>query len=376
MKREAEEKREELNRDGGASADKSILKSLDKEILMRNDLIAHQENLIETACHNCGQTKVPPLNQSGVFIDGTTWSKISRASELRFLVTQVFEKILSLKKDVDNKDASTIIHKAVNDALSKEKRKHDKEMMELKMNHSETVVNLMESANTTVEKKIKMNVKECMDVDDSLKKTVDDMIRGYVDGCHNVEKRLKDELQTVRDTQDGVRKIVERVGQGISVARKKINRNAVKWEEDRMDATEFFEEVGEDPFEEEEDSEWDSDSDKRRKKDDGTRDRRRNKKKTVADVDDDEYLFGIEVESEKRTKKDDGTNDGRRKNKKKTVVEVDDDVDADDDYLFGGQTSRETPQSDSESSKEHSNSSNTSLNNSFSEMKLMGENII
>jgi len=223
---EAIQKKEELIRQG-ESNNTSTMRVTQNEIETRSDAInQHQKNMEDLYKNITGVCTQPTSSTSntGIFIDSVTFQGISRI-ELRFILANIFERLLTFKKRADSFHSmqSKKVHIAVNNALTKERRRFEEVILKTKMQHSEQVMTLIESASTTVESKMTGNLLDLEGkvVNPNFKLKVEELLQPYINGCNKVGHEIKESLREVKDSHNGMKRMVDQVTDGVLMAAKK-----------------------------------------------------------------------------------------------------------------------------------------------------------
>jgi len=205
------------------------LRLIDNEIESRTQLLQQlQRNLTEIykgpnkqngkSTSDCLDNGTNNIFSSSYLVDVSKWSSLSR-SDLRTIATITFERVLLLKSEVENirENKERVNNTAISSAVAKEKRRSDSEVLKLKMHHSEAMMTLMESTKGTVESSVRMKVVEATEagIDPSMRATVDEMLNSYFQGFSKIGDEVKEELRDVRETQVGMRSIVDQVAEDI-----------------------------------------------------------------------------------------------------------------------------------------------------------------
>ena len=184
----------------------AAVRILENEISSRTNILKQLENIIGDV-YNADRTSI--------FVDHSTWNSFAR-NDLKYLQTITFERMMDMKHECDSfkSNHTKLTTQAVNDALGKEKRRSEDVIMKLKMQHSEDMMSLLESTQGAVQSNVMLKVLENSEgsgVEPSIQSAVDDLLRSYMAGCDKIGSSIKRELEEVRETQDGMKKMVDQV---------------------------------------------------------------------------------------------------------------------------------------------------------------------
>ena len=266
-------------RDAGENVNSEI-QATNEEISARSSVINQlQRSIIDI-------TKVP--EPTSCFISIEMWQSLSR-QEVRYLAAITFEQLLACKESIDKlqtkQDES--IASAVSKAVSDERRRSDEVLMNLKMDHSEAIMSLMDATKGTVERKINSELFKSIEdgIEPNIRGAIDDMLGSYISGCDKIGKAVKEELREVKERQEGMKSLFDQIAQGVVLKPTKKKKKARKRVEDEIDyeADLIFEDDAADVADSD-DSDWsptDSPTRRRRRKIDSTATKASNKKMRV-----------------------------------------------------------------------------------------------
>lgn len=155
----------------------------------------------------------------GLFIDKKTWEGLSR-NELRFSIISLFESLMHNKKEYkDNiEKAEERLLVAVNKALQDERQKSKEALMLVKMDHSESMMTLMNTTKDALSQKVEKEMiheYNGTDIDQYTKSNIDKMLEHYLKDCGNIGKKLHDDLREVKEAHDGMKEIYDEIAQGV-----------------------------------------------------------------------------------------------------------------------------------------------------------------
>jgi len=215
--------------------DDAELEELESEIVSRQVLIKQLEANVEEVRAGALGGKTPHnalSTANSAFVDGATWQGLSRP-EVRFVTSAVFDVVIDSKCEAEairTKEEYNIAA-AVRKAVSEEKRKAKSSLAELELQHSETVMTLLESTKGAVEHKVRsdlLSTEHGTELDLTTKSAIDDMLGSFLSGCDEVGNTVKDELQKVHSQQEDMLCLQARVAEGLALAPVDNESNAEK----------------------------------------------------------------------------------------------------------------------------------------------------
>jgi myosin heavy subunit len=182
------------------------------------------------------------------FLDSDTFRALSK-NDAKYVLSYIFDTCSAVKKDLNAiiSMQETLTQAAVDAAIVKEKRLHDKEVMKLKMEHAEVMLSHLETTQGAVTSSITLKMGP------DFKSQVDNVLGSYVQSCSRAGDVLKSDLHQMKESQEGMQKIIDDVSQCIALASKKpkakkaVAKSTYESEEEVMETDESFQEdVGED----------------------------------------------------------------------------------------------------------------------------------
>ena len=124
------------------------------------------------------------------------------------------------------------------------------------MEHAEATVNLLESTQGAVNSNIILKM-GMSDVDPEFKAQVDKMLGSYLQSCTSAGQTLKSDLHQMKESQEGMQKLIDDVAQGMAFVSKKSKAKAKKSViEYESDSEEFHEELDDSFVDSSEDSDY------------------------------------------------------------------------------------------------------------------------
>ncbi|KAL7456930.1 hypothetical protein ACHAWC_008415 [Mediolabrus comicus] len=166
-------------------------------------------------------------------------------NDAKYVLSYIFDTCSSVKKDLNTITSTqeTSTKAAVDAAIAKEKQSHDKEVMKLKMQHAEVMLNHLETTQGALKTSITLKMGP------TFKQDVDDVMGSYVQSCSMAGNVLKSDLHQMKESQEGMEKMIEDVSQCISFASKKpkkakkvASKSTYESEEEDLETDESFQE--------------------------------------------------------------------------------------------------------------------------------------
>jgi len=210
---DAEAKKEILVNQQTSQDISPTLKTLDAEINLRSSVIKQLEKNVNEVMKAANRNPTGNSKLSGCFLELTFWQGLSRA-ESRFACNTFFERLVDqvsecthLKNNFEDK-----LSVAVDSAVDEQKREAEKELMMIKIHHSTVIADLLESTKLTVQQEVKSKLlsEEPMK-NDIMEKAMDDIVGNYLKSCVDIAESVKQDLQSIKSTQEGMQKAVSDV---------------------------------------------------------------------------------------------------------------------------------------------------------------------
>ena len=178
------------------------------------------------------------------FLNSDVFRALSK-NDAKYVLSYIFDACSSVKKDLNaiTSTQETSTKAAVDAAIAKEKQSHDKEVMKLKMQHAEVMLNHLETTQGALASSITLKMGP------TFKQDVDDVMGSYVQSCSMAGNVLKSDLHQMKESQEGMEKMIEDVSQCISFASKKpknakkvASKSMYESEEEDLETEESFQE--------------------------------------------------------------------------------------------------------------------------------------
>lgn len=213
---DAEAKKQVLNSQEKSGEKSSKLRSIDTEIELITGIIKQLEKNV------CEVYKAANKGMNGsrenfpCFLETSLWQSLNR-SEMRQLISFQFEKLVDEQCEHAeiNLNHKSFLDGAVSKAVNDVKRSHRKEIFKLKVQHSRSIADLLESTKATIESSIGEKVQSSGFVDSSLdgnvKEQVDEMLGDYLSSCSKIAERVQNDLKSIKANQDGMKAAVDNV---------------------------------------------------------------------------------------------------------------------------------------------------------------------
>jgi hypothetical protein len=215
MLEETEERREMVKSQQSGNEDISVLRSLDAEIDLRSKIIDQLEKNVKEIFKSANRNPHATEKQSSKFIEVSLWQNLGK-SEVRYISQAIFAKLIEQQYECDSLKVSKKSDAAnqVTKAIQVERRSKEKELMQLKVQHSEDISGLLESTKSTVQsdvtKKIAISLsKDSQSLDTETKSLIDNMLNDYFSSYSAIGDKVKSEIEGIKANQDGMKRLVD-----------------------------------------------------------------------------------------------------------------------------------------------------------------------
>jgi len=215
MLEETEERREMVKSQQSGNEDIPVLRSLDAEIDLRSKIIEQLEKNVKEIFKSVNRNPHAAEKQSSKFIEISLWQSLSK-SEVRYVSQVIFAKLIEQQYECDSLKGSKKSDAAnqVTRAIEVERRSNEKELMQLKVQHSEDISGLLESTKSTVQrdvtKKIAISLsKDRQSLDNESKSSIDNMLDDYFSSYSAIGEKVKSEIEGIKANQDGIKRLVD-----------------------------------------------------------------------------------------------------------------------------------------------------------------------
>lgn len=204
----------------------AAIQSLEIEIGTRKSVIDQLEKNLEEVYKSVlgnnakATTNAAVSSSSSCFVDVSTWQGLTR-QEMRLIETNTFLRLVDVSKEsatlrAKAKDSHKL---AVTKAVSEERKRAEKAIMRLKMDHSEAMMTLLESTKESVQHQLRQDLTAIGigedGLDETTKASIDAMLASYLSGCERVGQTVKNDLNDVREKHDNMKAFVDQVAKGI-----------------------------------------------------------------------------------------------------------------------------------------------------------------
>jgi len=195
------------------NSDLCCVSSLEEEITTRTSIINELGENVK-ALYMASWTS--PKNKEAAatdspFMDPGLYDSLSE-SEAKAAFTTCFQKVVSLKQKMNafesKQEVTTSL--SISRALARERQLHEDAIVKLKMDHSEAIMDLLNSTKGSIEQSVRLNSLNAV-VDDDFQKTVENMLEGYLSSSNKASANVQDQLEDVRQAQEGMKAMVESV---------------------------------------------------------------------------------------------------------------------------------------------------------------------
>lgn len=183
------------------------------------------------------------------FLDTDTFRALSK-NDAKYVLSYIFDTCSSVKKELSAIESTqeTSTKAAVDAAIAKEKQLYNKEVMKLKMEHAEVMLNHLETTQGAVTSSITLKMGP------KFKSQVDDVLGSYVQSCSTAGNVLKSDLHEMKQSQEGMQKMMEDIALASkkpkakkkAVAKSSYESEEEEEEEEMITDESFQEDFGED----------------------------------------------------------------------------------------------------------------------------------
>jgi len=218
-------------------------RQLDKVTKERRKLVKNNGDDIDVEELNQMDTTIRSLRMTVQDLETAAKKAFPAASEgnltsnFRFLETDVFKGLSKLDaKHVLSYifDASSVVKREmatmisdqeltkktnIESALAKEKQVHEKELMQVKMEHAVAKLNLLEATQGTLNSNIKIKM-DTDDTDEEMQTQVDVLLTTYNESWTSATEELKSDLETIREAQEGLQAMMDKMAKGMTFSKK------------------------------------------------------------------------------------------------------------------------------------------------------------
>lgn len=270
---EAEERREFLSSQKTGDEVSSLIRSLDYEIELRSKIIEQLERNIGEIYKSANRNPNSVDKNSSLLLDTLFWQTMSRP-EVRYVSQYLLSKLVEEQLECNHikKNVKEQVERKVNAAVEKEKWHKEKELLSLKVQHSQDINNLLESTKETIRKEVLQKIAPPVPgskplVGNEMNVMIDDLLKSYLNSCTDIGTKVKSDLECIKADQDGVKSLVDNLASEliyrndakVMQVRQQKKYNIKKKEVDTQYISEFEDEPDADG-EDGEDSEWSPDT--------------------------------------------------------------------------------------------------------------------
>ena len=249
----AAKKRESFADKRGMTGVHQQVKMLDIEVETRTGVICQlQRSLMELE----REAKTNTLNINDV--DAERFAGMNRI-ECRFMLQQFFDELIAAKLQVENLEQTKKKgdEDAIDKAVEAERARGRTAIKQLKFEHSEAMMTLLEGTKGVVEHKVGLQVMESGAggvVDADLKASVDEMLGGFLEGFTRVGDELFNEFENLKEDD---RKEKERLEKKLQREKEKKKMKKIIWKPKEQEEELFEDDFMDDgEIDEEDDSDW------------------------------------------------------------------------------------------------------------------------
>ena len=212
---ETEERRELMKSQQTGHGDSSVLRSLDAEIDLRSKIIEQLEKNIKEIFKSVNRNPHAAEKHSSKFIEMSFWQSLNKA-EFKYVSQIIFVKLIDQQYECDSLKNSKKSDTAnqVSKALEKERRSKEKELTQLRVQHSVDISGLLESTKETVQRDVAHKIATTMStdnlsLDNETKSSIDNMLNEYFSSYTTIGEKVKADIEGIKANQDGMKRLVD-----------------------------------------------------------------------------------------------------------------------------------------------------------------------
>jgi hypothetical protein len=212
---EAEERREIISSQQTGDEVPSLIRSLDDEIEIRTKIIEQLERNIGEI-YKCANRNPNSFDKSSSkLLDVSFWQNMSR-SEVRYVSQLLLSKLVEeqIECNLLKNNLKQQVQREVKNAVEKERWGKEKELLSLKVQHSQDIANLLESTKNTIQNEIKQKIANPVSdrgtmLGNENNSTIDNLLKSYLNSCNEIASKVKKDLECIKADQDGVKRLVD-----------------------------------------------------------------------------------------------------------------------------------------------------------------------
>ena len=212
---ETEEKREVVFSQQTNNEESTVIRTLDAEIDLRSKISEQLEKNIGEIYKSANRNPKTTDKYSSKFLELSFWQGLSRP-EIRYVSQIFFAKLIEQQHEcetLNSSQKSTTVNEVAK-ALEKERRAKNKELMTLKVQHSEDIVGLLQSTKAALQRdvydKIATSIStEESSLDSETKARIDNMLNEYLASYTEIGTKVRTDLETIKASQDGMKRLVD-----------------------------------------------------------------------------------------------------------------------------------------------------------------------
>ncbi|KAL7551999.1 hypothetical protein ACHAWF_015208 [Thalassiosira exigua] len=267
---DAVSERKRLIKESGDTIDIEELDQLDAAIQSLRETVADLEATAKKAFPDIAGDN--SATSAFRFLDTSAFKALSKP-DAKYALSYIFDTCISAKRDmtisVTNQEMKT--NSAVGSALEKEKKNHEKELAQIRMEHADVTLNLLESTQGMVNSNMKLKM-DAYGAEHDLKEQVDSILESYNTSWSLATGTLKSDLDDIKDTQDALHQMMEKMAKGMAFVPKKLKakkKKKVEYDSDAFESDISVEKNGDESYVDDgngEDSDWTPEKKKERKR--------------------------------------------------------------------------------------------------------------
>mmetsp|Transcript_3144 Transcript_3144/g.5595 ORF Transcript_3144/g.5595 Transcript_3144/m.5595 type:complete len:601 (+) Transcript_3144:3-1805(+) len=154
------------------------------------------------------------------FLETDAFKGLSKL-DAKYVLSYIFDACSVVKREMATiiSDQELTTKANIESAVAKEKQVHEKELMQVKMEHAVVKLDLLEATQGTLNSNIKIK----MDTDgteEEMQTQVDVLLTTYNESWTSATEELKSDLETIREAQEGLQAMMDKMAKGMTFSKK------------------------------------------------------------------------------------------------------------------------------------------------------------
>lgn len=210
-------KRRKLMKHGGDTVDAEVLGVLDSTICSLRGTVQDLEMTAKKAFPESAENMLSTFR----FLETDIFKGLSKP-DAKYVLSYIFDACSSAKQEMAGimLEQDEKVKASVGSALVKERKLHEKELTNMKMDHADATLNLLESTQGMVNSNIRFKL-DNDGVGEELKEQVDEVLESYNESWSGVAEELKADLDDIKDSQEDLQQMLDNIAKGMSFVPKK-----------------------------------------------------------------------------------------------------------------------------------------------------------